>query len=117
MKTLGDVNDLYLKFEPKKPTFLIIKGKLTKGHRILKQHIAVVHDTPNNTHAHTTYQSLLGRMTGYNANKNAIIYCDITNAEEHLLWIKNNYKFTYLPKAKYVSSYDGSIKKSSLLYG
>lgn len=115
MNSKEDINIDYLNKQPNKKTFIIIKGRLTKGYRILKKYIITVHDTCTNTYPHTTYQGLLGRMTGYDANKNALIYCDKKNAQQHLDWITNNYDINFIPKAKYINN-NGSIKKISMLF-
>ena len=112
MSTKNDINDI-LKIKPNKTTFIIIKGRLTKGHRIIKENIMAVSDTPNNGHTHTTVQGLIGRMCGYNANKNALIYCDIEKVIEHYEWIKSNYNEKNIPLAKYITK-SGEIKKSSI---
>ena len=114
MTSKEDINADYLNKQPNKITFIIIKGRLTKGYRIIKKYIIAVHDTHINTHPHTTYQGLAGRMTGYNANKNALIYCDKENIQQHLDWIKNDYDKDCIPKAKYINK-NGSIKETSML--
>ena len=112
MTSKNDINDILTNI-PINTTFIIIKGRLTKGHRIIKQNIIAVSDTPNNGHTHTTVQGLIGRMCGYNANPNAIIYCDVEKVMEHYEWIKSGYNEKNIPLAKYILK-SGEIKKSSI---
>jgi hypothetical protein len=112
MSSKNDINDI-LKIVPTNTTFIIIKGRLTKGHRIIKENIMAVSDTPNNGHTHTTVQGLIGRMCGYNANPNALIYCDIEKVMDHYEWIKSGYNDKNIPLAKYIMK-SGEIKKSSI---
>ena len=72
-----------------------------------------VHDSPNNSHTHTTVQGLVGRMCGYNANHNAIMYCDLEKVIDHYEWIKSGYSEDKIPTAKYILK-SGEIKKSSI---
>jgi hypothetical protein len=112
MFSKNDINDILQK-KPKKTTIIIIKGRLTKGHRIIKEHIMAVCDIPYNCFTHTTVQGLIGRMCGYNANQNALIYCDIEKVINHYNWIKSGYNKNSLPDAKYILK-SGEIKKSSI---
>jgi hypothetical protein len=112
MSSKNDINDM-LKLKPNNTTFIIIKGRLTKGHRIIKENILAVSDTPNNGFTHTTVQGLIGRMCGYNANHNSLIYCDIEKVMDHYEWIKNGYNDKNIPLAKYIMK-SGEIKKSSI---
>jgi energy-coupling factor transporter ATP-binding protein EcfA2 len=116
MKTEYDINIDCLDIEPEKPTFIIIMNRLRKGKKINKKYIIAVHDKSNNTLTHTTYQGLLGRMTGYNANKSSLIYCDINKAIEHIDWIKNNYSKENIPVHMQWIKKDGSIRDSCMLY-
>ncbi len=95
-----DLDKEYLKIEHDDPVFIIIKDRLRQGATITKTHIVAVHDSKQNTFIHTTYQGLLGRMTGYNANKETLIYCDKQNALDHLEWIENKYSADTVPTCK-----------------
>ncbi|AYV84087.1 MAG: hypothetical protein Hyperionvirus17_7 [Hyperionvirus sp.] len=105
----------HLKNKVAVPTFIIIMNKLRKGNRIIKNNIIAVHDKLNNMLTHTTYQGLLGRMTGYNANKNALIYCDKLKATEHLQWIQHNYALEKIPTHTQWIKSDGTIKPQCML--
>jgi hypothetical protein len=107
-----DINEKYLNHAPAFVTFIIIKDMLRQGATITKTHIIAVHDAINNSHTHTTYQGLLGRMTGYDANKKALVFCDIVKAKEQLKWIKSKYKKEFIPNhARYILK-NGSVSKN-----
>lgn len=116
MGTKININEI-LDSPPTKPTVIYLKDKLRMGEHLNTEYVYLVHDDPNNTYAHTTAQSLLGRCCGYyKKSHQTIIYCDYEKAYQHYLWIKNKYHIDYLPSAaKYIKK-DGSGTKNSCIY-
>lgn len=91
-----DINQILIN-EPPITTFVFIKGMLRAGKRIKhKKNIGMVHDTYK-SNTDVTAQSLLGRMTGYNVNKNIDIYCDIDSAERHRDWVSGGFDDDKIP--------------------
>lgn len=103
MSYQGDINDI-LNSKPTKPTIIYIKDKLRMGEHLNTKYVYLVHDDPNNTYAHTTAQSLLGRCCGYNKKSHkTIIYCDYAKAYQHYQWVIHDYNIKYIPEdAKYI---------------
>lgn len=110
-----DLNGSYLNRRPNRPTFIMIMNKLRKGNRIIKDHIIAVHDKPKNSYTSATYQGLLGRMTGYNANRESLIYCDLKKAMEHMDWILNDYSVDRLPEHSQWIKKDNTLNSKCLL--
>lgn len=108
----GNINEV-LETRPKKPTIIYLKNKLRMGEYLNTEYVYMVHDDPNNSFAHTTTQSLIGRCCGYNKkNHRTIIYCDYLKAHEHYKWISNDYDIGYIPSSvKYLTS-SGEIREN-----
>lgn len=64
-----DLNDV-----PERHTLVFFKGKCRMGEVVPKQHISFVMETSQNPNTDVVLQSFLGRMCGYNANRNVMIY-------------------------------------------
>ena len=111
MNYRGNINEL-LDVKPIKPTIIYLKDKLRMGEYLNTEYIYLVHDDPNNTHTHTTAQSLVGRCCGYNKESHrTIIYCDYQKALQHCKWIENDYDIEYIPSnAKYINKKTGETK-------
>ena len=103
MSYYSNINEL-LNEKPIKPTIIYLRDKLRMGEYLNTEFVYLVHDDPNNTHAHTTAQSLIGRCCGYNKkNHSTIIYCDYEKAYQHFQWIEHNYDVDYIPHdVKYI---------------
>lgn len=101
MEDKNDINEVLQKV-PNEFTIIYIKNKLRKGKSIYKKYILMVHDSFKSDVASTAVQSLAGRMTGYNGNREAIIYCDIKKINEHNEWVANNYAKEHTPKSHYI---------------
>lgn len=110
-----NINQL-LTIKPSKPTLIYLKDKLRMGEYLDTKYVYLVHDDPNNTHTHTTAQSLVGRCCGYNKlEHNTIIYCDYEKAYSHYKWIVNNYDIEYIPSnAKYIDKKLGTTKNNCI---
>jgi hypothetical protein len=110
-----NINEL-LDIKPKKPTIIYLKDKLRMGEYLNTEYVYLVHDDPNNTHTHTTAQSLLGRCCGYNKKSHkTIIYCDYEKALEHCKWIKSGYDIKFIPShAKYINKKNGGTKDNCI---
>jgi len=99
---------------PNDKTIIFLKGLLRAGKRLDTSNIIMVHDT-NNSNTDTTVQSLLGRLCGYNKNKNINVYCDLKAAIKYKLWIENNYEISFIPnKCKNVLS-DNKLKITTFI--
>jgi hypothetical protein len=90
-----NINDV-LGEKPTNLCFIYVKNKLRASETIVKKYIISMHDTPKNTYAKTTAQGFLGRATGYNANKNIVIYCDYEKADQYVQSVETAQKI--LPK-------------------
>ena len=113
---LNLINKDYLNKPPNKAIFIIIFSKLRKGKKINKKYIIAVHDKLETMVTHTTYQGLAGRMCGFNANQNSLIYCDIEKLEDHKIWIENDYSINNIPKnSNYLNKNTGELKKNCFL--
>jgi len=66
---LKDLNDV-----PERHTLVFFKGKCRMGEVVPKQHISFVMETSQNPNTDVILQSFLGRMCGYKANRNVMIY-------------------------------------------
>jgi hypothetical protein len=66
IKNLNDV--------PERHTLVFFKGKCRMGEVVPKQHISFVMETSQNPNTDVVLQSFLGRMCGYKANRNVMIY-------------------------------------------
>ena len=104
MKSSKNINQI-VKKEPTKMTIIFIKDKLRMGEYLDTTNVYLAHDSYENSFAHTTVQSLLGRCCGYGKyNHNVLIYCDYEKAEYHYDWVTNKYSVEYMPPAKYLGS-------------
>ena len=115
MNYKGNINEL-LDVKPIKPTIIYLKDKLRMGEYLNTEYVYLVHDDPNNTHTHTTAQSLVGRCCGYNKESHhTIIYCDYQKALQHCKWIESDYDIEYIPSnAKYINKKTGETKYSCI---
>ncbi len=113
MNTNEDINETHLNKKPDILTIIYLKNKLRKGKSIIKTHILLAHDTGSNICASTCVQSLAGRMTGYNANYECIIYCDLHHIEDHIEWIKSGYQNSMIPSTTYIKS-NGTLSNDSM---
>jgi hypothetical protein len=111
MNYKGNINDL-LDNKPIKPTIIYLKDKLRMGEYLNTEYVYLVHDDPNNTHTHTTAQSLVGRCCGYGKKSHqTIIYCDYNKAMQHCKWIESGYNTNRIPvDAKYIKKSTGGTK-------
>ncbi len=111
MNYKGNINGL-LDMKPIKPTIIYLKDKLRMGEYLNTKYVYLVHDDPNNTHTHTTAQSLVGRCCGYGKKiHETIIYCDYQKAYEHYQWIESGYSPDHIPQnAKYINKRTGDTK-------
>ena len=110
-----DINYM-ISSKPRKPTIIYIKDKLRMGEYLNTEYVYMVHDDSNNSHSHTTVQSLLGRCCGYNKKNNqTIIYCDIVKAWQHYKWIINKYSVKTIPTdAKYINNETGKTSNACI---
>jgi len=110
---LDNINDV-LSVKPKLLTIIYLKDKMRMGITISKKYILAVHDTIKSTYTHTVVQSLLGRMTGYNANKRTLVFCDKEKAKEHLKWINKDYSIDTIPNHSKDLYDDKTIKRKNM---
>lgn len=90
------IND-FINIKPKKMTIIWIYNTLRAGQQVNTTNIGFIHDTYN-TLTDTTAQSLLGRVCGYNKEKDEVnCYVDIKAAKKMLLWINYNYDKGFIP--------------------
>lgn len=115
MNYKGNINEL-LNVKPSKPTIIYLKDKLRMGEYLNTEYVYLVHDDPNNTHTHTTAQSLVGRCCGYGKKTHeTIIYCDYNKALQHYQWINSDYSADFIPdNAKYINKRTGETKNSCI---
>lgn len=94
----GDFNfNSYISKPPKQMTIIWIYNTLRAGKQLDTTNIGFIHDSYN-TLTDTTAQSLLGRVCGYNKQKDAVnCYVDIKAAYRMLIWIKYKYDIKYIP--------------------
>lgn len=71
-KGISSLNDLNT--APTRNTVIIIKAMCRMGKVVPKQHIAFCMETSNQPNTDVVLQGLLGRMMGWNANRDVIIY-------------------------------------------
>ena len=71
-KDIASMNNLAA--APIKNTVVIIKAMCRMGKVVPKQHIAFCMETSNDPNTDVVLQSLLGRMMGWNANRDVVIY-------------------------------------------
>lgn len=92
----------------RKKVIVFIKGKLRAGIEVDTKYVSMVHDTfAANTD--TLVQSLVGRLTGYNKNKNIKIFTNREKCEEYKNWVESNFHVSNTPsKCKNVKSQKGS---------
>ena len=63
-----------LNIAPEKDTLIVLKGMLRMGKRLDKSHISFAMEMSKSSSSDVVLQGLLGRMCGYNANLNTVIY-------------------------------------------
>ena len=83
-----------LKVEPKKHVFIFIKDKLRCAQTICKDYIGVMYERYTKViNDSAVIQGLLGRMTGYHKNTEAIVYTNIKTVEKYnnlvQVWMNN----------------------------
>ena len=82
---------------PPKMTIIWIYNTLRAGKQLNTTNIGFIHDSYY-TNTDTTAQSLIGRICGYNKEKdNVNCYVDMKSAERMLKWINNNYSSLLIP--------------------
>lgn len=80
----------------RKKVIVFIKGKLRAGIEVDTKYVSMVHDTfASNTD--TLVQSLVGRLTGYNKNRNIKIFTNREKCEEYKNWVQNNFHVSSTP--------------------
>lgn len=92
VKDIESMNDL--ETAPSVNTLIVIKGMCRMGKVVPKQHIAFCMETSNSPNTDVVLQGLLGRMMGWNANRNVIIYL-------------NEAVFSFNELESYVQLYEG----------
>ena len=83
-----------LKIEPKKHVFIFIKDKLRCAQTICKDYIGVMYERYTKIiNDSAVIQGLLGRMTGYHKNTEAIVYTNLKSVEKYnnlvQVWMNN----------------------------
>ena len=63
-----------LNIAPERDTLIVLKGMLRMGKRLDKSHISFAMEMSKSSSSDVVLQGLLGRMCGYNANLNTVIY-------------------------------------------
>ena len=63
-----------LQEQPTENTLVIIKGMARMGKKVPKNYISFVFETSSDSNTDVVLQSLVGRMCGYDGNRNIIIY-------------------------------------------
>lgn len=69
---IHSINELAVK--PTNNTIILLKGKCRMGKVVPNRHIAFCMETSKNPNSDVILQGLMGRMCGYNKNKNVAIY-------------------------------------------
>jgi hypothetical protein len=91
---LSDMDmDSLLNVKPDKHTFLFIKEKLRCAKTLVKDHLGVLYERiTDNPNMDTILQGLVGRLTGYHNNRNAVVFSnpDLVRLY-HQLWL-NQFK-------------------------
>lgn len=102
MNAKEDINKTHLNKKPKLLTIIYVKDKIRKGKTLMKNHIIMMYDRTENENVSTTVQSFAGRATGYNVNKNLIVFCHLSNIRSHLDWTENNFDLEYIPRTVHI---------------
>lgn len=102
MKEEEDINVSVLCIQPNILVIIYVKDKIRKGKTLLKEYILMMHDRKETTYTSTTVQGLLGRGTGFNANRQMVIYCDLKHITSHLKWVEEQYNNEYIPNSQYL---------------
>jgi len=102
MKEEEDINVSTLRIDPNKLVIIYVKDKIRKGKTLHKEYILMMHDRKETIYTSTTVQGLLGRGTGYDANRKMIIYCDLKHITNHLKWVAHQYNNAYAPNSQYL---------------
>ena len=92
----------FLKNKPLNKTLVHICGVARMGQVICKDHIGMVYEQSKNPNIDTLLQSLLGRVTGYNKNKDIDIYLSDNRKKDIIEYIKC-FDGTLGDKCKYLS--------------
>ena len=112
MKEEEDINVSILCNKPNNLVIIYVKDKIRKGKTLNKEYILMMHDRKETNYANTTIQGLLGRGTGYDANKDMILYCKLEHVKQHLKWENNKYDSAYIPTSRYLLN--DTLKGTSL---
>lgn len=115
MEYYANINEL-LNEKPINPTIIFLRDKLRMGEYLNTEFVYLVHDDPNNTYAHTTAQSLIGRCCGYGKKEHkTIIYCDYDKAYQHYLWVNSGYNPNNIPNnTKYIKKKENALKNNCI---
>ena len=114
MKEEEDINKTVLCNEPNKLIIIYVKDKIRKGKTLIQKYILMMHDRKETIYTSTTVQGLLGRGTGFDANRKIVIYCDLKHITNHLKWVEHQYNNAYTPSSQYLC--DNVFKRTSLKY-
>jgi hypothetical protein len=88
---LRENQSLFMKYQPKRHTLLVIKGFMRRAITISKEHIAFTIDTPKSP-VDTTAQSLVGRLGSYTKH-NITCYCDLEAIKEYNQFFSNPHQY------------------------
>jgi hypothetical protein len=95
-----DLNTILLNNKPEKTTFIIIKEKLRVAFTINQRYISILYERlVKNINDSSIIQSLIGRATGYEHNKNIFIFTNIPSILKYNELLKsdfNNKKINWL---------------------
>lgn len=100
MKYIDDINDI-LRIKPDRLIFVYIKDKMRKGKTLIKNNVLVMYDRES-IYPSTTIQGLVGRATGYGANRDLIVYTNVDHVRAHLRWCDSGFDVDYTPDSKYI---------------
>lgn len=112
MEYADDINDV-LSVEPLNLTIIYIKDKMRKGKTIIKHNILAMYDRKS-MQPSTTIQGLVGRATGYAANRELIVYTNVDHVKKHLIWCESNYAKNKTPYSQYIR--ENGLKKTNVKY-
>ena len=114
MKDEEDINVSVLCNKPDNLVIIYVKDKIRKGKTLKKEYILMMHDREKTKHTSSTIQGLLGRGTGFDANMDMMIYCDLEHVKKHLDWVKNKYDNDHVPESHYL--FANTLKRTPLKY-
>jgi hypothetical protein len=90
-----DLNVLVLNNKPEKTTFIIIKEKLRVAFTINQQYISILYErSVKSFNDSSIIQSLLGRATGYEHNKNIFIFTNLLSIIKYKKLIESDFNNT-----------------------